>query len=79
MYYAVGPFAFQADFRHAGAIKLTMHSASQSSLELYPKQAWNYVVQNPQTVAGFNTLLEENVLQIEYDCPGLNTLIARLS
>ncbi len=43
MYYAVGPFAFQPDFRHAGAAGLQYFC------------------------------LKENVLQIEYDCPGLNT------
>jgi len=74
MYYAVGPFAFQADFRHAGAIKLTMHSAKPVFVGVVSQQAWNYVVQNPQTVAGLQYFcLKENVLQIEYDCPGLNT------
>ncbi len=74
MYYAVGPFAFQADFQHAGVIKLTMHSAKPVFVGVVPQQAWNYVVQNPQTVAGLQYFcLKENVLQIEYDCPGLNT------
>jgi len=67
MYYAVGPFAFQADFRHAGAIKLTMHSAKPVFVGVVPQSAWNYAVQNPQTVAGLQYFcLKENVLQIEY-------------
>ncbi|SRR6266567_4727089 len=74
MYYAVGPFAFQPDFRHAGAIKLALHSAKPVFVGVVPQNAWNYVVQNPQTVAGLQYFcLKENVLQIEYDCPGLNT------
>jgi hypothetical protein len=74
MYYAVGPFAFQADFRHAGEIKLDLHSAKPVFVGVVPQEAWNYVVQNPQTVAQLQYVcLKENVLQIEYDCPGLNT------
>src|SRR5260370_5166756 len=74
MYYAVGPFAFQTDFRHAGEIKLGLHSAKPVFIGVVPQQAWNYVVQNPQTVAQLQYFcLKENVLQIDYDCPGLNS------
>src|SRR5712692_582668 len=67
MYYAVGPFAFQADFRHVGAIKLGLHSAKPVFVGVVPQAAWNYVVQYPQTVAGLQYFcLKENVLQIEY-------------
>ncbi len=75
MYYAVGPFAFQADFLHAGTIKLGLHSPKPVFVGVVPEAAWNYVVQNPQTVAQLRYFcLKENVLQIEYDCPGLNTV-----
>ena len=74
MYYAVGPFAFQADFLHAGTIKLGLHSPKPVFVGVVPEAAWNYVVQNPQTVTQLQYFcLKENVLQIEYDCPGLNT------
>ncbi len=74
MYYAVGPFAFQADFRNAGEIKLDLHAAKPVFVGVVPQEAWNYVVQNPQTVAQLQYFcLKENVLQIEYDCPGLNS------
>ena len=74
MYYAVGPFAFQADFRNAGEIKLDLHAAKPVFVGVVAQEAWNYVVQNPQTVAQLQYFcLKENVLQIEYDCPGLNS------
>src|SRR6266436_6405831 len=74
IYYAVGPFAFQADFRHAGAIKLALHSAKPVFVGVVPQAAWNYVVQNPQAVAQLQYFcLKENVLQIDYSCEGLNT------
>jgi hypothetical protein len=74
MYYAVGPFAFQADFRRTAVIKLDLHAAKPVFVGVVPQEAWNYVVQNPQTVAQLQYFcLKENVLQVEYDCPGLNT------
>ena len=74
MYYAVGPFAFRQDFLHPGAIKLALHTAKPVFVGVVPQAAWNYVVQNPQTVAQLQYFcLKENVLQIEYDCSGLNT------
>src|SRR5229473_6754688 len=74
MYYAVGPFAFRPDILHPGTIKLGLHSAKPVFLGVVPQGSWNYVVQNPQTVAQLQYFcLKENVLQIEYDCPGLNT------
>jgi hypothetical protein len=74
MYYALGPFAFQANFLHAGTIKLGLRSPKPVFVGVVPEAAWNYVVQNPQTVAQLQYFcLKENVLQIEYDCPGLNT------
>jgi hypothetical protein len=74
MYYAIGPFAFQKDFRHAGVIKLGLHSVKPVFAGVVPQGSWNYVLQNPQTVAQLQYFcLKENILQIEYDCPGLNT------
>ncbi len=72
IYYAVGPFAFQNDFRHA-AIKFALHSAKPVFIGVVPEATWNYVVQNPQTVAQLQYFcLKENVLQIDYSCEGLN-------
>jgi len=74
MYYAVGPFAFRQDFLHPGTIKLALHTAKPVFVGVVAQASWNYVVQNPQTVAQLQYFcLKENVLQIEYDCPGLNT------
>jgi hypothetical protein len=74
MYYAVGPFAFRPDILHPGTIKLAFHSAKPVFVGVVPQGSWNYVVQNPQTVAQLQYFcLKENVLQIDYDCPGLNT------
>src|SRR6266852_4933564 len=74
MYYAVGPFAFRPDILHPGTIKLALHSAKPVFVGVVPQGSWNYVVQNPQTVAQLQYFcLKENVLQVEYDCPGLNT------
>src|SRR5437879_7185529 len=74
MYYAVGPFALRPDILHPGTIKLALHSAKPVFVGVVPQGSWNYVVQNPQTVAQLQYFcLKENVLQVEYDCPGLNT------
>lgn len=74
MYYAVGPFAFRADILHPGMVKLALHSAKPVFVGVVPQSAWNYVVQNPQTVSQLQYFcLKENVLQIEYACQGLNT------
>jgi hypothetical protein len=70
MYYAVGPFAIQKD---EGTIKLGLHSAKPVFVGVVPQEAWNYVVQNPQTVAQLRySCLKENVLKIDYDCAELN-------
>src|SRR5713226_2866986 len=74
MYYAVGPFAFQPDFRHLGMVKLAMQATKPVFVGVVPQSAWNYVLQNPQTVQQLQYFcLKENVLQINYDCQGLNT------
>lgn len=74
MYYAVGPFAFKPDFLHQGTVKLAMHAAKPVFVGVVPQSAWDYVVQNPQTVQQLQYFcLKENVLQIDYTCGGLNT------
>src|SRR6266478_1563418 len=74
MYYAVGPFAFRPDILHPGTIKLALHTAKPVFIGVVPEAAWNYVVQNPQTVLQLQYFcLKENVLQIDYSCEGLNT------
>ena len=73
MYYAVGPFAFRPDILHPATIKLALHTAKPVFVGVVPEQTWNYVVQNPQTVAQLQYFcLKENVLQIDYSCEGLN-------
>ena len=74
MYYAVGPFAFKPDFRNLGIVKLAMQSAKPVFIGVVPQSAWDFVVQNPQTVQQLQYLcLKENILQIDYACQGLNT------
>lgn len=74
MYYAVGPFAFKADFLHQGMVKLAMQAGKPVFVGVVPESAWNYVLQNPQTVTQLQYFcLKENVLQIDYTCQGLNT------
>ena len=74
MYYAVGPFAFKPDFLHQGMLKLAMRAAKPVFVGVVPQSAWDYVVQNPQTVQQLQYFcLKENVLQIDYSCGGLNT------
>jgi hypothetical protein len=75
MYYAVGPFAFQPNFMRQGVVKLAMQTTKPVFVGVVPQSAWNYVVQNPQTVQQLQYFcLKENVLQIDFNCPGLNTL-----
>jgi hypothetical protein len=74
MYYAIAPFAVEKDFRHAGTIKLGLHSAKPVFVGVVPQEAWNHVVQYPQTISQLRYLcLKENVLQVDYDCAELST------
>lgn len=74
MYYAVGPFAFKPDFLQKGMVKLAMQAAKPVFIGVVPQSAWNYVVQNPQTVTQLQYFcLKENVLQLDYSCGNLNT------
>jgi hypothetical protein len=54
---------------------LELHAAKPVFVGVVPQSAWNYVVQNSQTVLQLQYFcLKENVLRIDYSCEGLNTL-----